>query len=231
MHRHSAHHGDWTYEQSPSGGGPWWGQESLPAGSNLPPEECDKSEDQGPGEAPRAGGTCRVWIPDPSHHCTEPPRLLPRKGHEGARGKRPVAVPQSAEVCGSRSESGGIRPELSRRTSPLPSPPGGARQRARLRVWGPGHLKSVSRHLQAWEDTWLCLGPERAAFLVGSSRSLVEPEEPGGKMKNKVFGNYHSFFPSSPPLLPFQVDRGEACPSQIFCKCAMESSRRPGHHI
>lgn len=172
-----------------------------------------------------------MWIPDPSHHCTEPPRLLPRKGHEGARGKRPVAVPQSAEVCGSRSESGGIRPELPRRKSPLPSPPGGARQRARLRVWGPGHLKSVSRHLQAWEDTWLCLGPERAAFLVGSSRSLVEPEEPGGKMKNKVFGNYHSFFPSSPPLLPFQVDRGEACPSQIFCKCAMESSRRPGHHI
>lgn len=196
-----------------SGGG---GPERLLAGSSLSPEACEKSEDRGPGKAPWAGGTCQVWIPDPRHHCTEPPRQLPRKGHKGERVKHPMAARQSAEVCDSQSGSEGIRPKLPRRTSPLPSPPGGARQRARLRVRGPRHLKSVSRRLKAWADTWLCLGPERAAFLVGSSRSLVEPEEPGGKMKNKVLGNYHSFFPSAPPLLPFQVDGGEAPPPGAF---------------
>ena len=35
-------------------------------------------------------------------------------------------------------------------------------------------------------------------------------------MKNKVLKNYHSFFLSWPPLLPFQVDRRELCPPPRF---------------
>lgn len=35
-------------------------------------------------------------------------------------------------------------------------------------------------------------------------------------MKNKVFKNYHSFFLSLLPLLPFQVDRKELCPPPRF---------------
>lgn len=44
---------------------------------------------------------------------------------------------------------------------------GGALQQTDWRVWGPGHLKNISRHLKSYKDTWLCLGPDRARFLVG----------------------------------------------------------------
>lgn len=80
-------------------------------------------------------------------------------------------------VCG-RSHLGPERP---------PSPPlGSALQETRLRVPA-GRSKNIPRHLKSWEDTWLCLGPGRAVFLVGFGRSLSRSASSReGQMKNKV---------------------------------------------
>lgn len=78
-----------------------------------------------------------------------------------------------------------------------------ALQQAHLRVWGPRHLKNISRHLRSREDTWLCLGADRAVFLVGFGRSLVEPKEPGGENEKQSFQELSqllSFLAASPSL-------------------------------
>lgn len=97
-----------------------------------------------------------------------------------------------------------------------PASVGDAPQQAYLRVWGPGHLKNISRHLKSCNDTWLCLGrprPLSCGIRPALSRS---PRSQEGKMKNKVLKNYHSSFLSLPPLLPFQVGRRELCPPPRF---------------
>lgn len=47
-------------------------------------------------------------------------------------------------------------------------------------------------------------------------------------MENKVCGNYHSFLPSSPPLLPFQVDEGGLAPPRFFANVQWRVLAVPG---
>lgn len=69
--------------------------------------------------------------------------------------------------------------------------------------WGPRHLKNISRHLKSYEDTWLCLGPDRSRLSCGIRlHSLSEPKEPGGENEKrfKELSQLRSFLAASPSL-------------------------------
>jgi len=95
---------------------------------------------------------------------------------------------------------------------------GGVLPRTHLRVWGPGHLKDISRHLKSSGDTWVCLGPDRAVFLVGFGQFSLGAQGARRENEKQSFQELSQLLPFLCRLsFPFKLtERSVALPRFFF---------------
>ena len=113
----------------------------------------------------------------------------------------------------------GMWPELPgiQETSLLQPQWGGVLPQTLLRVWGPGHLKDISRHLKSGRDTWVCLGPDRAVFLVGFGPFSLGAQGARRENEKQSFQELSQLLPFLCRLsFPFKLTERSVAPSQIF---------------
>lgn len=205
---------------------PPWGECKAPAG-RKPPVLGGAERPLGvrrgwkalsPGQGPR--GTCSAVDAGQGHHCVEPPFLAYITG---------ITCPmplnqQSRSLCFSngagkrglygRPVAGAARDLRNEPLSALVGKRSSANMLESLGAW------TLEKHFKTSKELQRHVGllRPRLSRLSCGIRSVLSwsPRSREGKMKNKVFKNYRSFFPSSPPLLPFQVDRKELCPLPDF---------------
>lgn len=78
-------------------------------------------------------------------------------------------------------------------------------------------MKDISRHLKSGRDTWVCLGPDRAVFLVGFSPFSLGAQGARRENEKQSFQELSQLLPFLCCLsFPFKLTEGSVAPSQIF---------------